>query len=75
MKDKIMNELEELVCELKCVESCDNYNEIERHFKGNENLRDLFFNCELEGFSFKETQTFIVKKYEELILDLLKKNM
>ena len=73
MKD-YTQELEELVTELKCIESCDNYNEFERHFNSDTNIKKFVMNFEYEK-DFKIIQQWVIKKYEEKILNLLKNSI
>ena len=75
MKD-YTQELEELVIELKGIESCGTYEQLYKVFKGDNFMKDFILNCETnDKIEFNKMQQWLIKRYEEKIMILLKENI
>jgi len=66
--------LNNMVAELKCVESCDTYNELYDNYINGEYLK-LFKSEEKRGNTFRNVQKYVLKKLEDKILNYLKQTM
>ena len=66
--------LNNMVAELKCIESCDTYKELYDNYENGEYLK-LFKSEEERENTFRNVQKYVVKKLEDKILDYLKQTM
>jgi hypothetical protein len=66
--------LNNMVAELKCIESCDTYQELYNNYENGEYLK-LFKSEEERENTFRNVQKYVVKKLEDKILDYLKQTM
>ncbi|MBQ3475808.1 MAG: hypothetical protein IJH20_06545 [Bacilli bacterium] len=66
--------LNNMVAELKCIESCDTYQELYDNYENGEYLK-LFKSEEERENTFRNVQKYVVKKLEDKILDYLKQTM
>ena len=75
MKD-YTQELEELVVELKCIECCGTYEQLYKVYKKDNFMKDFILNCETnDKIEFSKMQQWLIKRYEEKIIILLKENI
>lgn len=66
--------LNNMVAELKCIESCDTYQELYDNYHNGEYLK-LFKSEEERGNKFNNVQKYVLKKIEDKILDYLKQTL
>lgn len=66
--------LNNMVAELKCIESCDTYQELYNNYKNGEYLK-LFKSEEERENKFNNVQKYVLKKLENKILDYLKQTL
>ena len=66
--------LNNMVAELKCIESCDTYQELYDNYENGEYLK-LFKSEEERENTFRNVQKYVVKKLEDKILDYLKQTL
>lgn len=72
----IFNEidLQNMVAELKCVESCDTYQELYDNYHSGTYLK-LFKSEEERESKFNNVQKYVLKKLEDKILNYLKQTL